>query len=256
MGNLITAWYDTIKDVNSELFSGSKESLPQLTNMIVGGKMMPGNLLDDEEIQQIIMKSTFGYLIPQAWRMSNNEFHPFILDSRSPCSSSDNPFPELMSDNDAKSSSVCYNNLRYFIMSTTGVSAVCVPRIGCTKNKLSKLPGISKLDGKAFGGVTMDDLVIGYVLHHHLSLNFPYCRRRPLKLVFHADKSQSAVASYEANNNQNGGAPANAANAATISSLYDVGIRTPGVIIIPVCGAEEARENWNRGSHSSPNFPC
>lgn len=52
--------------------------------------MMPGTLIDDAEIQQVIMKATYGYLIPQAWSGSNEGFHPFILDLGSP-NSSENP---------------------------------------------------------------------------------------------------------------------------------------------------------------------
>jgi hypothetical protein len=40
MGNIIGAWYKTISAVNSEIFSGSLESLPRLTDMIVRGKML------------------------------------------------------------------------------------------------------------------------------------------------------------------------------------------------------------------------
>lgn len=41
-------------------------------------------------------------------------------------------------------------------------------------------------------------------------------------------------------------------------TLYDISIRTPGLINIPVCSAEKAYQTWRKlgGNTKGPNFPC
>ena len=66
---------------------------------------------------------------------------------------------------------------------------------------------------------------------------------------------QSALAGHRTNNNRNGRPVANAANLGTVTSLYDAGIRTPGVVMIPVCTADIALKSWDLSGEIS-NYLC
>lgn len=68
----------------------------------------------------------------------------------------------------------------------------------------------------------------------------------------------SGVNGYHNNGDKNGWTSADPNDAKTVSSLYDLGIRTPGVVGIPVCDTHTAFQNWidedKYGSHDL--FPC
>ena len=209
---------------------------------MTGGQLLePGSKVDDPTIQNAIEQALYGYLIPQAWSLSNEGIAPFVLDSGFDCSAV-NPLPKYMSDSTGDASYTCYENKLYYLLSPTGRAQNCdIVPCGistCTDNFFSLPPGITALDGTAYGGVTRDMFIIGYV---PLALPlFPLKLTRPLSL-------NSAVASYQANQNTNGWPRADPSNSETISALYDTGIETPGVVQIPVCSAETAFANWLEG---------
>ena len=60
---------------------------------------------------------------------------------------------------------------------------------------------------------------------------------------------------FSTNGNKNGASEVDLSNSDTISSIGDNGVLTPGVFIIPVCGAKEAYGNW-AGKKKTPNYPC
>ena len=124
-----------------------------------------GQGLDDPSIQTIIEHAMFGMLIPQAWSLGNKGVTPFIMNSNKPCSAK-NPFPKYMSNQVGEETYVCVDNTLYYLLSATGKSHDCIIGIGaesCTNNEFSTPPGLTSLDGKAYGGVTKDELVNGYV---------------------------------------------------------------------------------------------
>jgi hypothetical protein len=72
--------------------------------------------------------------------------------------------------------------------------------------------------------------------------------------------AHSAVNTFEANNNQNGGEPANTSlDPESIGTLQDLSVTAPGVVFLPICTIKEARENWAwvfRGGKPSAHYPC
>lgn len=66
----------------------------------------------------------------------------------------------------------------------------------------------------------------------------------------------SALAGYKANGNRNGWPAADPGQNTAVSSLYDAGIHSPGVVMIPICSPELAIANWDEGDTGAPGFPC
>jgi len=66
-GILIGVWYNTIANLNAELFNGSTQPISQLQSIMTGGQLLePGSTVDDPTIQNAIKQALYGYLIPQA----------------------------------------------------------------------------------------------------------------------------------------------------------------------------------------------
>jgi hypothetical protein len=98
----------------------------------------------------------------------------------------------------------------------------------CDPNPFTNVPGADVLDGKNWGGVKGDDFVI------------------------------SAVAGKAANGGKNGWGlidPVSALDKESDLLLAGSGIDMAGVTKFPICGEEEAWQNWNKG-HGGSNFPC
>lgn len=119
---------------------------------------------DDRDIQTYIKKAIYAWLIPNAWSLSNEGFHPFILDSGERCTGG-NPLPKYLSDETAEKTSVCYNEHVYYFVSASGKHRTCSTGPGgiviCVANKFTALPGMKALDDGTYGEVTKADLVAG-----------------------------------------------------------------------------------------------
>ncbi|OBT58748.1 hypothetical protein VE04_00717 [Pseudogymnoascus sp. 24MN13] len=163
-------------------------------------------------------ESSFAHLIPSAWQLSSQK--PFILDAGVPCGTVD-PTNEYLEKDVADKTWACPSNELYYLVVLKGTAATCTTgREGfCKHNYYSAPAGIDKLDGKLWGGVKLDDFVVG------------------------------GVNGYHANGDKNGWKLADPNDSKTASSLFDMGIRSPGVVGIPNWIDEE-----RFGSHE--NYPC
>lgn len=80
VGNLIKSWYATFDTYNQQLFNGSDVGNTDLYNSVTGGKVLePGYQEDELDVQGAIEKAIFGYLIPQAWPLSNLDVYPVVM---------------------------------------------------------------------------------------------------------------------------------------------------------------------------------
>lgn len=127
------------------------------------------------------------------------------------------------------------------------------PAYYCQTILLEFLPGFKTLDGTQWGGITKNDLVIGWVFG---SARHQYSMRSRVGLI----SGNRAVNSFQANGQKNGGTPpADPSSDSLISSIQDNGIRAAGIINIPVCTAKEATDNWSSvssGKKKSAHYPC
>lgn len=63
-----------------------------------------------------------------------------------------------------------------------------------------------------------------------------------------------AVNSWNANGQKNGWPTADPSQATTFDDIFNLGIRTPGYVHIPVCDVETAY--WQECNNDKPDYPC
>ncbi|KAK9234065.1 hypothetical protein V1525DRAFT_391821 [Lipomyces kononenkoae] len=231
---MVTVWYNSVDQLNQELFNGSDSSIATLHSVITNGQLEENaySPISDPDIQNLMLKAIYATVIPQTWLLSPTRVGPVVLASGAACGTV-NPIENFIGVRNGDATWVCYNNEIYYLVGAIGAAQDCIfsgkDGPSCSNNKFTPLPGEQKLNGTAWGGLTIDDLVIG------------------------------ALATYAANGNANGGGLADPSNPQTLSSLYDLNVRAPGVVTIPVCGPQEAWTNWAQysfGDGMSAHYPC
>ncbi|OBT82848.1 hypothetical protein VE02_08437 [Pseudogymnoascus sp. 03VT05] len=222
------AWASTVDALNKKLFDGSDSSIKMLGDMMADGALLENpSVLSDQDILVYLERALFSRLIPSAWQLSSQK--PFILDAGVPCGTVD-PTIEYLEKDVADKTWACAGNKLYYLVVLKGNAATCTTgREGfCKHNYYSAPAGIDKLDGKLWGGVKLEDFVVG------------------------------GVNGYHSNGDKNGWKSADPSDTKMASTLYDLGIRSPGVVGIPVCDTKTALQNWidaeRFGSHE--NYPC
>jgi hypothetical protein len=226
MGEFLNGWGNLTSAALARLFDGSDLSIDILDKIISGGKLISGMCDTPEcgsaqtssnkvtaELRTNIGKTAFAFAIPAIWAVS--KMHAFIIDSGSDCEVTD-PLGQYLSSDNMKATEACVEGKLYYIASPEGAK----------DKKFTAPEGLEYLDGKAFGGVTKDDLIKG------------------------------AVRTYIQNGGKNGGMIADDMNRDTFVDLLDVDVTTPDFIRMPVCGAEQALQAWNTGDSSGDNYPC
>ncbi|KAK4195986.1 family 18 putative glycoside hydrolase [Triangularia verruculosa] len=214
-------------------------ALDQLWSLIKDGQLSEGALpngvkrlepMSATELRDRVAKTIFGFGIPTLWRFSRS--YAFILDSGADCNAH-RPVSEYLSDSTMDRAGVCVNGRKYYlVMPDPSKDNVyeCWGEGACEWAKFVLPPGISSLS--EYGGVTKEDLVIG------------------------------SVNTWVANGRRNradplAGSP-NIIDTNVQRDLFDLNIRIPGFMKLPVCSPERARQTWDTSSShgSSVNWPC
>ncbi|PYI11000.1 hypothetical protein BO78DRAFT_304565 [Aspergillus sclerotiicarbonarius CBS 121057] len=165
---VVLFWYSTIDSMNESLFNGTSASIDILHSLMTDGKLLETSfdVPSDQDITRIIEKAIFGLLIPLTWTLSPDTYNAVVVDSQSTCDKS-NPLSTYISSSVAKSGYVCYNNNIYYLVDVVSLESSCESNSQggqlCRDPDVRKLPGISALDGSSWGGVTVEDLVVGAV---------------------------------------------------------------------------------------------
>ena len=165
---MIRTWRDSTASLQQALFKGDANSISQLAFFLKDGKLLANGFegLTDPQIQDQMEKTLNTILIPISWAFAPDHA-PFILDSKTACSKaadkgvSDNDFPTGLQ----KISASCYNDLWYYLASAAGPERTCQPiGIGnvktCELKKISVPPGLDKLDGNSWAGITIRNLTV------------------------------------------------------------------------------------------------
>lgn len=119
----------------------------------------------------------------------------------------------------------CYHD-RLYLLGTPTQSNYFRGRYYST---FTDLPGADKLNGKTWGQISKDDIML------------------------------SCLRAYTANGDQNGWARANPQDPTTLDAIIQHGTAAAGVWPFPVCGMGEAGNNWvtwKETGQMSKNFPC
>ncbi|EFW98972.1 class 5 chitinase chi100 [Grosmannia clavigera kw1407] len=240
MGDTMVAWQDSTANTLKVLFNGEPDSLSLLQSVIANGHFIaggdpethilssPGYTIDDDDASYMrgnVTRSYYAYMIPSIWSAVGD--NAFVLDTQKGCDA-DRSTVYLPDD----AATYCYDGTMYGIVYPHGYAQSCSSsETGsvCTKKAFSNPPGIDSLDGTQWGGVTVEDLVVG------------------------------SVRTYMQNNNQNGGRTADPSDPGSLEDLMNGDITTPGYIIMPVCSAEYAWANWKAhgAKPSGVNYwPC
>lgn len=164
---VIATWASSTASLQAALFKGDQQSIDQLDSLLKDGKFLANGYtqLTDPQIQDQMAKALNTILIPVAWAFAPDHA-PFIINSQVSCSKavdqgvSDSDFPK----DKQKLVGECYNDKWYYIASAAGPERVCrqVAPIGtqCDLKKLSVPPGMDKLDGKLWAGITIRNLTV------------------------------------------------------------------------------------------------
>ncbi|CAI7650985.1 unnamed protein product [Penicillium discolor] len=249
MGQSLKAWEYIFTTDLRDLFDGSDKSIERLTTMIADGRLLDGVPEDipypkktkrkdteteatdaqKKSVEDSFLTTFWAYSIPAVWQASGH--HPFIIDTGRSCDDKDG-------DKYTKGlKSACYENRLYQLADPDGKSHPCSTNCGlsggckCPDSAFSSPKGVEELDGKAWSGLKVDDIIIG------------------------------SVKTYKQNGNENGGGKANPKDSGTFDALKKMEITTPGFMRLPVCSETLARKSWENAddtdaTRKKEGFPC
>jgi hypothetical protein len=157
----IDGWTSALSTGLAQLFDGSDHSIDMLTELIKDGRLLEGTdflsaAFDEDDIANRIERIIFAHLIARTWTVAG--LQPFILDTGDKC--------DLIPG--VKGSS-CFEGNWYRLVYGKVVRETC-PDGGspphtnpppCLVWELYIPPGASALNGKDWGGITIDDIVHG-----------------------------------------------------------------------------------------------
>ncbi|KAK1522816.1 hypothetical protein CPAR01_14359 [Colletotrichum paranaense] len=236
MGALFDVWKKTQEDYLSEIFSGSNSTtIGMLESFIRDGMMntlpVDINLSGMVNVVETIM---FGQMIPIAWQVAPAAYTPFVLKTGDACSNTmPNTLNPYMTQETHDKAGVCWNGNQFYVL-TVGTYRVDVqadtPGLPDSDPPFQLMAGATHdvLDGKNWGGITLEDIVI------------------------------SSYGGYLNNGNRNGYTVSLDDSAGGVDQLmWTGGVQTPGFFSLPVCTSL-----WNTlmniaGSQvGKDNYPC
>ncbi|KAJ0285669.1 hypothetical protein CBS470a_006269 [Colletotrichum nupharicola] len=237
MGTLFDVWKKTQDAYLSEVFSGSNSTTNSMLQGLIRDGMM--NMVPDDinlsEMKNTVQTILFGQMIPIAWSVAPAGFTPFVLKTGDVCSDTmPKTLDPYMDEDTHKKAGVCWNGNQFYVLTIGKYPDVDVqadtPGLPDSDPPFQLLAGGTHdiLDGKSWGGITLDDIVI------------------------------SSYGGYLANGNRNGYNMSLDTNSGPVDELMlSGGVRTPGFFTLPVCTSI-----WNTlmnvaGSIEGKNFyPC
>lgn len=158
-------WYESTAALQKELFDGSDSSIDLLNKLIMDGKLLENayQVVDDVTIQNMISRALHAILIPTAWSLTP-KLGVVVIDTGVSCGTRDPLDTSDLSHENAAKSSGCYKNKLYYLLGANGKERSCIVENGlwdCVPIQFSLPPGLAKLDGKAWGGLTKEDFING-----------------------------------------------------------------------------------------------
>ncbi|TEA15562.1 hypothetical protein C8034_v011258 [Colletotrichum sidae] len=236
MGVLFDLWKKTQGDFLSRLFSGSDgAAIGMLDGLLSNGtmNMIPVDI-NLSGMVDVVNKIIFGQMIPVAWAVAPAAYTPFVLATGDACSDTlPKTLDPWMTQDTHDKTGVCWNGNQFYVL-TVGTYRVDVqgdvPSLPDSEPPFQPMAGGTKdvLDGKQWGGVTLDDVVV------------------------------SAYGGYLRNGRRNGYNVTLDDSAGAVDELmWSAGVRTPGFFSLPVCTSV-----WNTlmnvaGTPADfPHYPC
>lgn len=155
-------WYESTKELHSQLFGGSDKSIETLTKFLENGKFMSNayESIDDLAIQGLMLTAL---LIPVAWGLTPN-LGVVVIDAKVPCGTLHPLGLNDLSREDGDKSWECHGGKLYYLLAAKGRQETCSwngHNNGCNPNPFSLPPGLLELDGKKWGELTKKDIING-----------------------------------------------------------------------------------------------
>ncbi|TLD33742.1 hypothetical protein PspLS_00225, partial [Pyricularia sp. CBS 133598] len=236
MGVLFDYWKKTQSDYLSELFSGSNQTTIDMLESLIRDGMMNTVPIDVNlsEVTDIIQTITFGQMIPIAWADAPAGFTPFVLKTGDACSETiPKTLEPYMDEETHKKTGVCWLGNQFYVL-TVGSDNVKVktktPGLHGSHRPFQALSGGTHdvLDGKHWGGVTLEDIVI------------------------------SSYTGYSTNGNQNGyNITMDDSQGAVDQLMFAKGVQTPGFFSLPVCtNLWTTMMQIAKSPRTSEHYPC
>ncbi|KAL6411180.1 hypothetical protein AUP68_04878 [Ilyonectria robusta] len=153
MGILFEAWLDAETDFLNQLFSGTTEALVILQGLVKDGISLElTRHLDLGTFVEEAQKIVYSQLVPIAWKASSKQEKKWPMEPAD-CVTSGDELPDYISWDNAANMSVCYDGHTFFLGFPTWKGEV---------GDFYPLPGGTngELDGKKWGGLTFEDMVI------------------------------------------------------------------------------------------------
>jgi hypothetical protein len=178
MGATFDTWDKTANSFDVHIFNGKSESVKNLASLIADGAMIDGsaNGTEDPDKAQnytqsfldelLAERAFFGVSVPVIWSIMGD--NPVVLMTDYDCGT-DNPLsPQYISEDTGPETWVCLpgKNKIYYLVSAWGTDEDdCTQfpgnNVPCINHKFRAPRGLDKLDGKTWGNLTRDDLVVG-----------------------------------------------------------------------------------------------
>ncbi|VUC38121.1 unnamed protein product [Clonostachys rosea] len=241
-GAMINALRSSLTNYAATIFSGDDTPIKFLTKILASGKLVSPelNIESSETLRGLFERSLYALLIPMAWKLSERELNPFIIDSKMSCSVdlSETDLTYGIDEDAFKTEVVCDTSTdrKYILLSSEDPGGSCSKTFGCPAFKA--LPGSSVLGAKIYGNVSREDIVLG-------------------SLATFNKRSGYNVDGQQSYNNKT----SLEEWVDTIENLADVDIRAPYVFTLPICTLTQARKNLNALYSDDPSdrpyyFPC
>lgn len=167
---VITLWSQTSIATLLKLFDGSDRSILTLGGLVDHGTQLPGkggfvagsNSYTGPDGQTWIAKALYAYMIPKAWSLGQ-EVYPVVLDSGAACGAVA-PISQFVDEADGVKTFGCVDNRLYYLMQAGAGPTIDCSGGGdvgtsCTDLQFGMLKGTDSMQGGAWGGVRVVDLI-------------------------------------------------------------------------------------------------
>lgn len=262
---LVDEWRVTIVDALDAWLNPNwddNEAHAALAESLKEGRWLGVETEDLYDMKNILEKTIYGMMLPKIWRQREN-IHPVIIMEDYECNAErpgapdynddyeedDNTFRYVNPD-DAQKAKVCHDGKTFYVLQhnddgwstssrTVGAGFGQRTMKAGTQHAMNNIAGGNwdELNSHNWGGVTLDDVVISsYEAYKFNGMKNGYQIPEDSKL-------------------KNGGGE-------ETLLPFEEGLRTPGLISIPICKAKDAyvhisnnlRGDWKDGP--GPNYPC
>jgi hypothetical protein len=103
----IEAWKESLTEQNTQLFSGSEESIARLTALIKDGRSYARDPLNRQDVQKQATKFIASIMVPDVWRLQG--YYPVLIDAGFKCGTKGIGIRQWTNKKDIGDAEFCFN---------------------------------------------------------------------------------------------------------------------------------------------------